>query len=549
MDARLARFLDLEVEKTRARFVRALPLLSLLLLPAVAIQLLAAPRAGLGYLGFALAGMILPLVVDDRRAPRFNVMLVALLPVVASAILQITRGALVATTSFLVAMIYCLVVGIAAFHLRPRMVLMVGGLGALFWQLHYALLLRPALDPKLLTDAPFDWTSQLTRAVIMLAFTGAVARSVAVVKTMFFQAAAAARAQDLFAKYRLERLLGKGGMGQVWAATYCPEGGFVRPVAVKLIHQRLAEQPAFVEAFRREAELSALLLHKNIVQVLDFGREGERWFLSMEYVDGLTLATLLRRMRRAGGALPPRVALFLAREIVEGIGYAHAGATDLSGQPLRLVHRDLAPANVLLSRTGQVKVSDFGVAWVRGQRDVENGFAGVVGHLGYMSPEQACGERPDARTDLYAVGVMLWEMLAGQRLFPGRVSSSVAALAAHARVAPVAHARPGVGRGPWDAVIARATANDRATRFASAQEMSRALSDALDVVGWPQERDLAALVTEYCSGSEAHDDGLLGATVADGTVEADTPDGIDELSTALHGCATRDDHSCKRATL
>ncbi|OGQ21705.1 MAG: hypothetical protein A2138_20995 [Deltaproteobacteria bacterium RBG_16_71_12] len=545
MDARLSQFLDAEVERTRLRFLRAMPLMSLLLLPAVAIQLAVAPRAALGYLAFAICGMGFPLALDDRRSPRLNLVVVALLPVVASGIVQLTRGALVAASSFLVPILFCLVVGAVSFHLRPRLVVAAGALGALFWLGNYGLLLRPRLDPALLHDAPFDWTSQATRAVFMLAFTGAVARSVGLVKVMFFHAAAAARAHDLFAKYRLERLLGEGGMGQVWAATYCPEGGFVRPVAVKVIHEHLAAQPAFVDAFRREAEVSALLLHKNIVQVLDFGREGERWFLCMELVDGITLATLLQRVRRAGRQLTPSVALFVAREIVEAVGYAHVGATDLRGRPLKLVHRDLAPANVLVSRTGQVKVTDFGVAFARGHGESTRsgtgerpgGFDGVVGHLGYMSPEQARGERPDAQADLYAVGVMLWEMLAGRRLFAGRSQTSVAAATAGARVPEVRQARPHVGRGPWDAIIARATAAERSAWFPSAREMAQALCSALDQLGWPDERDLMALVQAHAEEAPIArakpEVDAVEATVELLDGDSATPDGIEDLPTAL----------------
>lgn len=556
MDERLSRFLDAEVEKTRLRFLQAMPLMALLLLPAVAIQLVVAPGSALGYLAFALAGMVLPLVLDDRRSPRLNLVVVALLPVVASGVVQLTRGAFVAASSFLVPILYCLVVGAISFHLRPRLVLAAGALGAIFWLGDYGLLLRPNLDPALLNDAPFDWTSQATRVVFMLAFTGAVARSVGLVKVMFFHAAAAARAHDLFAKYRLERLLGEGGMGQVWAATYCPEGGFVRPVAVKLIHEHLAAQPAFVDAFRREAEVSALLLHKNIVQVLDFGREGERWFLCMELVDGLTLATLLQRVRRAGGTLPPAVALYFAREIVEAVGYAHVAATDLQGKPMKLVHRDLAPANVLVSRTGQVKVTDFGVAFARGHAestsssagDRSGGFDGVVGHLGYMSPAQARGEHPDAHADLYAVGVMLWEMLAGKRLFAGRTHSSVVAATAGARVPEVWRARPSVGRGPWDAIIARATAPGESARYSGARELSQALGSALDQLGWPDERDVTALVQTHSSKSGARaapDVEAIEATVELADGDTATPDAIEDLPTALMAGAAAQRHDAR----
>lgn len=494
VDPRLARFLEIEAERLRLRFHRALPLLGALLLPAAVIQLAIDPRAGLAYLVFALCGAALPLLLDDQRSLRLNILIIALMPVVASAIIQLTRGPVIAGSNYLVPILYCAVVGIVGFHLKPGRVLLVGSLGVLFYALDVALLLRPALDPALLDVGPFDWVSQATRMVFMLAFAGAAARAVSVVRLIFFNAAKAARAAELFAKYRLERQVGSGGMGEVWAATYCPEGGFVRPVAVKMIHDRLAADEKFVAAFRHEAELSARLLHKNIVQVLDFGREGKRWFLTMEYVDGVPLSTLLRRLRRRGQRLTPSLALYVAREIVEGMAYAHREATDLQGRPLRVIHRDLAPANVLLSRTGQVKVTDFGVAWVRGAAEGKRGLDGLVGHYGYLAPEQAQGDRPGEATDLYAVGVILWEMLTCRRLFGGRTAESLAFDLENQEVSPPGEVVPALGRGPWDALLERVLADDPARRYPNARALGDALTRALDEVGWPIDRELGALV-------------------------------------------------------
>lgn len=494
MDPRLARFLEIESERLRLRFHRALPLLGALLLPAAAIQLLIEPTSGAVYLLFALCGAGLPLALDDRRAPRLNMIVVALVPVVASAVIQLTRGPFIAGSTYLVPILFCAVVGIVGFHLHPQRVLVVGGLAVAFHALNVALLLRPALDPALRDSGPFDWVSQATRMVFMLAFVGAAARAVSVVRLLFFNAATAARAAELFAKYRLERQVGSGGMGEVWAATYCPEGGFVRPVAVKMIHDRLAADETFVSAFRREAELSARLLHKNIVQVLDFGREGARWFLTMEYVDGVPLSGLLRRLRRRMQRLSPSLALYVAREVVAAVAYAHREATDLQGRPLRVIHRDLAPANVLISRTGQVKVTDFGVAWVRGAAAGSRGFAGLVGHYGYLAPEQARGGQPDEQADLYAVGVMLWEMLTCRRLFGGRSAESLAFDVENQQVRAPASVVPALGSGPWDVILARTLSDHPGARYPSARALGDALTRALDEVGWPIDRDLGALV-------------------------------------------------------
>jgi serine/threonine-protein kinase len=190
-------------------------------------------------------------------------------------------------------------------------------------------------------------------------------------------------------------------MGEVHRATYCPEGGFVRTVAVKKIRADLAGEARFVEAFRREAYTAATLAHPNLVQVLDFGRfRGELMFV-MEFVDGLSLDALLRAR---GGPLSASACAFVAHEIASALAYLHGRA---------LVHCDVNPPNVLLSRAGEVKLADFGV-----MRACEPGAAGFGGKIAYAAPEQLSGDALDARSDLYALGVTLREALTGCRGAP-----------------------------------------------------------------------------------------------------------------------------------
>ncbi len=227
----------------------------------------------------------------------------------------------------------------------------------------------------------------------------------------FVRRAAAAlreiREQDMFGRYLLGECLGRGGMGEVYRATYCPEGGFVRTVAVKKMRGEHMDDPDFAEAFKREACIAAALVHPNIIQVIDCGRfRGDLVFV-MEYVDGVSLANLLRARPKL---LSPAAVAYLGAEIASALAYLH-GRMDDDGNPLDLVHCDVNPPNVLLSRAGEVKLADFGVVRARGKHE------GFGGKLSYSAPEQLEGRAIDARTDLFALGLTLYEALVGKPVF------------------------------------------------------------------------------------------------------------------------------------
>jgi hypothetical protein len=199
-------------------------------------------------------------------------------------------------------------------------------------------------------------------------------------------------------------------MAEVFLARAGGPRNFERLLVIKRILPQFSADEEFVEMFVAEAKISALLHHGNIVQVFEFGEIHEQLFLAMEYVDG----TDLRAVRKARpGPLPPHVAAFIAMQTLNALAYAH-GRCGHDGQPLRIVHRDVSPANILLSRSGEVKLCDFGIARFA---DRQTAAATLKGKFGYLSPEQVHGEPLDARSDLFSVGVVLWEMLAGERLF------------------------------------------------------------------------------------------------------------------------------------
>ena len=213
-------------------------------------------------------------------------------------------------------------------------------------------------------------------------------------------------------KYRLDARLGGGGMAEVFVGAAVGAEGFSRKVAIKRVLPGFSDNPAFAKMFVDEAQISARLVHPNIVSVLDFDRDADnRLFLVMELVEGQDLDALM-----ATGLLPFPVVIFVIGEVLRGLGHAHdlpVGA-DLRG----IVHRDVSPHNVLLSWEGAVKVSDFGIAKARAASEATASVF-IKGKPAYMSPEQANGQALDGRSDLFAVGVMLWEMLVGRRLFVG----------------------------------------------------------------------------------------------------------------------------------
>ena len=213
-------------------------------------------------------------------------------------------------------------------------------------------------------------------------------------------------------RYRIQARIAAGGMGEVFLASVETMPGVLRPVALKLVRPELAGQPGFAQLFVEEVRVAMSLSHANVVQAFDVGQIDARWFLAMEYVDGLDLSALLSR-----GPLPLGLSLLVAIEALKGLDYAHR-RRGADGAPLAIVHRDVSPGNLLLSREGEVKVADFGVAKST-LRDVGSVIGTLKGKIPYMPPEQVKGGAVDRRADLYALGAVLYEMIAGRRLFEG----------------------------------------------------------------------------------------------------------------------------------
>ncbi len=224
-------------------------------------------------------------------------------------------------------------------------------------------------------------------------------------------------------KYHLLKLLAQGGMGEVYLAKQEGLKGFSKTVVVKRILDHLAEDKAFSEMFINEARLAALITHPNVVQVFDLGEEEGALYLAMEYVHGRSLRHVGQELNKRGRLMPPALAARVCQLALLGLSHAHRARGD-DGQPLNLVHRDVSPDNILLGYDGSVKVTDFGIAKAATSQGLTQ--AGLVkGKVPYMPPEQVKAEPLDARTDVYAVGVVLYELLAGRRPFAGHSDANL----------------------------------------------------------------------------------------------------------------------------
>jgi serine/threonine-protein kinase len=414
-------------------------------------------------------------------------------------VLARTQGAAYALGSWVSPMLFGGIVVVSTIRLRPLEPLLHGLSSCAALLVTYFVWLRPALPDDLRTATLYSPSVQVSRA-FTFAIAGALAMLVSrTLRRAIARADVTAREKELFGKYRIVRHVASGGMGTVYEALYCPEGGFERPVAIKRIHPHLAREESFVTFFRNEAELSARLVHPNIVQVLDFGSVDGTYFLAMELVDGLTLRSLMKRAGTAGLVVPAAVVAYLGREILAGLAYSHGTARAADGSRLKVIHRDLCPANILLSKNGEVKISDFGVARALREQESTNTRT-VAGHAGYMAPEQALAQPIDERCDLFGVGVVLWELLCGTPLFQRGAEGPTLVAVLSAEIPVPSSVRAALDPA-WDGVIRKALAREVTDRFVSATAMSEAIG-ALPDAKLPAADELCALVAQALATPE-----------------------------------------------
>lgn len=300
-------------------------------------------------------------------------------------------------------------------------------------------------------------------------------------------------------------------MAEVFRAVLPGAEGFKRTFVLKRILSHLSRSPKFVAMFIREARTVAMLNHPNIVQVYDFGNIDGTYFLAMEYLRGRDLLAILRRLRDVKAQLPIPVAAHIAHQVARGLAYAHA-LHDPEGHELDIVHRDVSPSNIMCMRTGEVKLLDFGIAKTAAECMSEHTDEGTMkGKLAYMAPERVQNEAFDARSDVYSLGVVLWEMLTRKQLFRGKSMVEVIKQVMEQPIAPPSSVRPEVPSA-LDAIALRALARDPAMRFATTQAMADQLEEAVRATSY-QTRMLPDLIYDlFGSGLQSSQIAMSGVT-------------------------------------
>lgn len=294
---------------------------------------------------------------------------------------------------------------------------------------------------------------------------------------------------ERWGNYLLEERVAAGGMAEVFRARRMGAVGFSKVVCIKRMHRHLSDDAEFVGLFLDEGRTGAKLRHRNIVAVDDLGEHGGHFFIAMEYIHGVDLAGLEARLQSMGEPFPVGAAVYVAMEVLAALSAAHRALDPDDGTPLRVVHRDVAPHNILLSYAGEVKLGDFGIARAERRAQVTSG--GVVrGRFGYMPLEQLSGHAIDGRADLYALGVVLYEMIAGYRPFHGggaeATVESIVAMQVVDHKLPIAQTRAGLSD-ELCAVIDTLLAKDPNERFSTAEAALTVLERAPERMGAAQQ--------------------------------------------------------------
>ena len=277
-------------------------------------------------------------------------------------------------------------------------------------------------------------------------------------------------------KYTLVRKLATGGMAELFLAIQRSLGGFEKLIVIKRILPAMNQDSGFVDMLLHEARVAATLTHPNVVQVFDVGMADGAYFIAMEHVHGEDLRSIVRQMKRRNATeFPMEHALSIVLGLCAGLSYAHE-KRDLNGVPLDIVHRDISPQNVLVTFSGDVKIVDFGIAKSTGKVGEDTASGRLKGKVPYMSPEQARGETVDWRSDLFAAGVILFELTTGRRLFKAASEYETFKLICERELPLPSRVCPGYPP-DLEAIVMRALARDRSERWQSAREMQAALEE------------------------------------------------------------------------
>lgn len=284
--------------------------------------------------------------------------------------------------------------------------------------------------------------------------------------------------KEQFGKYLLLEKIAAGGMAEVYLAKSTGATGLNKFFAIKRILPQFSSNPEFVEMFKEEANVAINLNHSNVVSIFDFGIEKSQFYLVMDYVEGRNLRQIINELKKNNKSFSIDQALFMVKETAAGLDHAHRCTDSKSGRPLNITHRDMSPQNIMVSFEGEVKVIDFGIA--KAETEQEETKAGTLkGKFGYMSPEQAEGMQIDPRTDVFALGIVLWELLANDRLFTGSNEAAILRKVRECQIPAIRKVNPTVPP-ELERIVMKALAKDRNVRYQTAANFHRDLNRFLN---------------------------------------------------------------------
>ncbi len=283
---------------------------------------------------------------------------------------------------------------------------------------------------------------------------------------------------EQFGKYLLLEKVAAGGMAEIYLARSGAANGLNKFFAIKRILPQFSTNEDFVAMFKEEAKVAINLSHSNVVSIYDFGIEQDQFFLVMDYVEGRNLRQIINELKKSNKSFSIDQALFLIKETAAGLDHAHRCTDSTNGRPLNITHRDMSPQNIMVSFEGEVKVIDFGIA--KAETEAEGTKAGTLkGKFSYMSPEQAEGQPIDPRTDVFALGIVLWELLANDRLFTGSNEAAILRKVRDCQVPSIRKINPTVPL-ELERIVMKSLAKDRNVRYQTAANFHRDLNRFLN---------------------------------------------------------------------
>jgi eukaryotic-like serine/threonine-protein kinase len=283
---------------------------------------------------------------------------------------------------------------------------------------------------------------------------------------------------ERFGKYILLEKLASGGMAEIYLAKSLGAQGINKFLAIKRILPQFNESAEFKEMFREEAKLSVNLRHSNVVPIFDFGEEQNQFYIAMDYVEGRNMRQILNELKKQQLQLSVEQICYIVREAAAGLDHAHRCLDGSTGKPLNIIHRDISPQNIMISYDGEVKIIDFGIA--KAETQLEATKAGTLkGKFGYMSPEQADGQNIDARTDIFSLGIVFWELLANDRLFTASSEAAILRKIRDCQVPQIRKINPNV-HPELEKIVAKVLARDPHVRYQSASALHKDLNRFLN---------------------------------------------------------------------